>query len=311
MITRTWLHPVQAVRYSWKNILFSLVCAGAAYAMYTLPAIPRVEMPVAVITVLGTALAIILGFRNASAYDRWWEARKIWGGVVNESRTFTRMALTLADPRHTHPKRRAEMERLVRNHLAWVNALRLQLRSIRDEAVWRERVGVHLEPETYDLIMSRTNRVTQLGILQGRLIKLMNMEHVMDDFSYVQIDDTMTRLTDLQGMAERIKNTPLPRPYDYYTMAFLSLFLVFFPFSVADHFADMGRTWIVFPLTVVVGWIFYQIYVFGKVMSNPFENWSTDIPMDAITTTIMIDLKETLGDKDVPAPLTPAGGRLM
>ncbi len=311
MITRTYLHPLNAVRWSWKNILFSALCAGLAYAMYTVPGLPHALVPISVVTILGTALAIILGFRNASAYDRWWEARKIWGGVVNENRTFMRQALTLADPRHIRPYRQDQMDQLVRNQLAWVQALRMQLRGIKDEEAWRRSVGVHLRPEVYELIMGRSNRVTQIGIVQGRIIKLLNLENVMDAYSYVQIDDTITRLTDLQGMCERIKNTPLPRPYDYYTMAFLNLFILFLPFGLIDAFVEMGRAWMVFPITIIVGWIFYQIYVFGKVMSSPFENWGTDVPLDAISTIIAIDLKETLGDTDIPEPLRPRKGRIM
>ncbi len=311
MITRTYLHPVNAVRYSWRTILYSAVCAGIAYILYIEPGLPHVEVPMSVVAILGTALAIILGFRNASAYDRWWEARKVWGGVVNESRTFMRQALTLADPRDAPQYRKDQMNDLVRNQLAWIQALRLQLRGIKDEEAWNDAVGVHLRPEVYKMIMSRTNKVTQLGMLQGRLVKFLNTEGVMDSYSYVQIDDTLTRLTDLQGMSERIKATPLPRPYDYYTRAFLDLFILFFPFGTMGNFIHMGMAWMIFPVTIVVGWIFYQIYIFGKVMSNPFENWHTDVPLDAITTTITIDLKETIGDPDVPEPLKPYKGRLM
>jgi ion channel-forming bestrophin family protein len=311
MITRTYLHPVNAVRYSWKNLLFSAIAAGLAFVLYSLPGLPHVEIPVPVVAILGMALAIILGFRNASSYDRWWEARKIWGGVVNESRTFMRQALTLADPRDTPQNRSEQMNSLVRNHIAWVNALRLQLRRNSDAEAWKAGVAAHLQPEVFKSIMSRSNRVTQLGMVQGRIIKSMHAEGVMDSYNYVQIDDTLSRLTDLQGMCERIKSTPLPRPYDYYTMTFLNLFILFFPFGIMKHFGELGLAWLIFPVTIVVGWIFFQIYIFGKVMANPFENWSTDVPLDAITTTITIDLKETIGDADVPAPMQPIKGRLM
>lgn len=311
MITRTYLHPVSAVRYSGKNILFSTLCAALAFALYASPGLPHIEVPISVVAILGTAVAIILGFRNASAYDRWWEARKIWGGIVNESRTFTRQALTLADPRDAPEFRIHQMHMLVRNQLAWANALRLQLREVKDPEVWRNDVARHMTPELYASIITRTNKVTHIAIHQGRVIKELNVEGVMDDHSYVQIDDTLTRLTDLQGMSERIKHTPLPRPYDYYTLAFLNLFILSFPFGVMEPFIDRGMAWMIFPVTIVVGWIFFQIYIFGKVMSNPFENWRTDIPLDAICTTITIDLKEILGDSDIPEQLEPVDGALM
>lgn len=311
MITRTYLRPYTAIRYSWKNILFSAICAGLAWSFSTHPAVPQVEVPLPLVAIMGTALAIILGFRNASAYDRWWEARKIWGGVVNESRTFMRQVLTLTDPRTTPPGLREAMQALVRTQLAWVNALRLQLRTIGDEEQWDRGVARHLHPATYAIVRQGTNKVTQLGMMQGRGLRSLHIDGVMDSYLYVQVTDTLARLTDLQGMAERIKSTPLPRPYDYYTMTFLNLFILLFPFGVVKSFADQGLSWLILPVTVVVGWTFFQIYIFGKVLSNPFENWHTDVALDAISTTIEIDLKETIGDADVPAPLKPQNGVLM
>jgi putative membrane protein len=311
MITRTYLRPYTAIRFAWKNILFSAICAAAAYAFSTIPDLPQVRVPVAVVAILGTALAIILGFRNTSAYERWWEARKIWGGVVNESRTFTRQALTLEDHRKEGTGHGEKCQQLVRTHLAWVNALRLQLRERTDQSLWDTAVARHLQPELYAEVRRYTNKVTQLGIHQGKVLKELTCDGVMDSYSYIQIDDTLSRLTDLQGMAERIKSTPLPRPYDYYTMTFLSLFIIFLPFGMIDLFSEMGLIWLVFPITIIVGWIFFQIYIFGKVMASPFENWHTDVALDAICTTIEIDLRETLGDTDIPKKAVPVNGVLM
>jgi ion channel-forming bestrophin family protein len=139
----------------------------------------------------------------------------------------------------------------------------------------------------------------------------MNARDVLDTFSYIQMDDTITRLTDLQGRCERIKSTPLPRPYDYYTMAFLNLFLFFFPFAFIQDLENLGETYLIFPITMLVGWMFYQIYVLGKVLSSPFENYNTDVAMSAICTIIEIDLKEVINEKNVPEPLQPVKGVLM
>jgi putative membrane protein len=311
MITRTYLRPYTAIRFAWKNILFSAICASAAYAFAVLPYLPQVRVPVAVVAILGTALAIILGFRNTSAYERWWEARKIWGGIVNESRTFTRQALTLEDHRTERTQHYEKCHQLVRTHLAWINALRLQLRERTDHEHWRTGVARHLSPELYAEVRRFSNKVTYLGIHQGKVLKELTCDGVMDSYSYIQIDDTLSRLTDLQGMAERIKSTPLPRPYDYYTMTFLSLFIAFLPFGMIDLFYEPNLMWLIFPVTILVGWIFFQIYIFGKVMATPFENWHTDVALDAICTTIEIDLRETLGDTDIPNKAVPVDGVLM
>jgi putative membrane protein len=169
----------------------------------------------------------------------------------------------------------------------------------------------HLSEEEYALIMSKSNRATQIGMLQGYAIKELNAHETMDTFSYIQMDDTLTRITELQGMAERIKTTPLPKPYDYYTMTFLGIFIFFFPFAFMEIFRQLKAVFLIFPVTVIIGWIFYQIYVFGRVMSNPFKNWKTDVALDSITRVIEIDLLETIGEGDVPKPVMEKRGAIM
>ena len=311
MITRNYLRLDTAIRYSWKNILYSVICSTLAWYIHVPLGESELSVPISVVAILGTALSIILGFRNSSAYDRWWEARKIWGGVVNESRSYMRMALTIVNPYDVPEDIRTVGNALVRQQIAWVNALRLQLRNQKDRALWDQEIGVYLPKDEYERIMKMTNKVTQIGMLNGSIIKDLQMREKMDIFSYLQMDDTITRLVDLQGKAERIKSTPLPRPYDYYTMAFLSLFIFFFPFAFVESFIDLSASLMIIPVTTIVGWIFYQIYVFGKVLSNPFENWKTDVALHAISRVIEIDLKETILEQDIPKPLVPEGGTLM
>ncbi len=307
MITRKHLRLDHAIRYSWKNIVYSSICWALAYASVNVAGAPRLDIPIPVVAILGTALAIILGFRNSSAYERWWEARKIWGGVVNESRSFTRQLLVFA---HRDP-----FEQMVRGivltQIAWMNALRLQLRQKKDERLWAEQVYAYLRPEVQATTAASTNKVTRLGFEQGRSIKALHDQGVLETLLLVQLDDTLTRLTDLQGRAERIANTPLPRPYDYYTLAFLHIFIFFLPFGLVHQLEGETMYLMLLPITIIVGWIFYQIYVFGKVLSHPFQNWRTDVPLDAITRTIEIDLKEMLGEANVPAPAQPVNGVLM
>lgn len=311
MITRRNFKLFTAIRYSWKNILYSLICALGAYGLHAGLHLDHVTVPITVVGILGTALSIILGFRNSSAYDRWWEARKIWGGVVNESRTFTRQGLTIVDPKNVPEELWKKCTRIVHYQIAWVNALRLQLREQKDKALWEKEVGYYLRKKDYDHIMQKTNKVTQIAMLNGYAIKELNAHEIMDIYSYIQMDDTLTRLTDLQGRAERIKATPLPRPYDYYTLAFLNTFILFFPFALVSTFMALGVPLLIFPVTIIVSWIFFQIYVLGHSMSSPFQNWKTDVPLSAISTIIEIDLKEIIGDMDVPSPEKEKDGALM
>lgn len=311
MIVRKHFRLDTTIRYSWRNILFSLICSSLAWVVHAVLGQNQLTIPIGVVAILGTALAIILGFRNTSAYERWWEARKIWGGLVNESRTFTRQALTIVDRKDVTPELWESCSRIVRTQIAFINALRLQLRDQKDPDEWKKAVRKHLTEEDFAHVMSKANKATHLGMLMGFAIKELNAHETMDTFSYIQMDDTLTRITDLQGRAERIQDTPLPVPYDYYTMSFLVVFVFFFPFAFIEKFMELGAVWLVMPITVIISWIFYQIYVIGSVMSKPFAGWKTDVAMTHICTTIEIDLKEVIGDSDIPEREKPKGGALM
>lgn len=310
MILRRYVNPFTAIRYSWKNILFSSLAATAAF-LSEIYLEKGIAVPVAVVAILGTALSIILGFKTSSSYERWWEARQVWGGIVNESRTLARQVLTIVNPKNVPPELWAKSVQVVKRQLAWNNSLRLQLRGVKGEAAWQKAVLPFLNEEDFALIMKKTNKVTWLAMLQGDQIKELEASGDLDTFSYIQMDDTLTRLTELQGRTERIKSTPLPRPYEYYTLAFLNLFVLIFPFGIIAMLHELNEAYLVFPITILVSWMFYQIYVLGKVLSNPFDNIKTDVALDAICRTIEIDLLEIVNDQDVPKPLKPVKGVLM
>jgi len=310
MILRRRFNPFTAIRFSWKNILFSAFTATAAFLLEVYFEV-GIIVPVVVVAILGTALSIILGFKTSSAYERWWEARQIWGGITNESRTLARQVLTIVDPKNVPPELWEKSVQVVKRQLAWINALRLQLRGVKEDKAWRNSVSTFLSEGDFIFIMKKTNKVTWLAMLQGDQIKELEASNDLDTFSYIQMDDTLTRITELQGRAERIKSTPLPRPYEYYTLAFLNLFVLIFPFGIIDMLHELSEAYLVFPITILSSWMFYQIYVLGKVLSNPFDNIKTDVALDSICRTVEIDLLEIVDDENVPKPLKPAKGVLM
>ena len=124
------------------------------------------------------------------------------------------------------------------------------------------------------------------------------------------MDDTITRLTELQGRAERVKNTPLPTPYDYYTYSFLILFVFLFPFAFTDEFIGAQFGNMIIPTSVITAWIFNQLYIFGSVLAKPFDGLETDVPMHFICRNLEIDLKEAIGGSEIPDPIVPIKGVL-
>ena len=258
---------------------------------------------------LATALAIFLAFRNNTAYDRWWEARKIWGGVVNASRTFARQIVSLTSLSN-HPKDEINRFRteLVYRHIAWVNTLRLQLRH---QATWHE-VESFIDEAEFRWLLDRKNRATQLVNKQAERIADAQRQNLLSDPRHLEIlDRTLTELYDLQGKAERIKNTPLPRQYDYFPRIFLFLFVTLLPFGMIIELEKFKSEWLVIPLATVVSFMFYVLMRVGEFNEDPFENRITDTPMTALCRTIEIDLREQLGETELPPSIEPDDGILL
>lgn len=311
MIVRTRLRVDKSIRYSWQILFFAATTSTTVWLLQDKLNISWLIFPDTVVAVLGTALSISLAFRNSSAYERWWDARTTWGGIINESRTFARQAMTIADPSEYSEELREVSTRAVKQQIAWANALRLQLLNLRESTIWLDEVGVYLRDSDYLKLMKSRNKVTALGLLNGETIKELEAHDEMDIYSYIQMDDTITRLTELQGRVERLKNTPLPTPYDYYTYAFLIVFVFLFPFTFTDEFIAAQLGSMIIPTSVITAWIFNQLYIFGSVLAKPFDGLETDVPMQFICRNLEIDLKQAIGESEVPAPIEPINGVLL
>jgi len=268
-----------------------------------------IHLPFGVVAMLATALAIFLAFRNNSAYDRWWEARKIWGGIVNSSRTFGRQVMSLTSMSQEPPGNISAFQKeLIYRHIAWTNALRLQLRK---ETV-RDELKPLLDPTEFDWVMQRQNHATQLVQKQALQIAVGRKENLIVEARYLEIlDRTLTSLYDLQGKAERIKNTPLPRQYDYFPRVFLFLFVTLLPSGMITELQKLDSSWMVIPLATVVSYVFYILMRVGEFNEDPFEGRFSDTPMTALCRTIEIDMREQLGETDLPPKLEPVDGILM
>jgi len=275
------------------------------------PGLGIVHIPFPVVATLATALAIFLAFRNNSSYDRWWEARKIWGGVVNTSRTFARQITTFTSLSDRPAVEIAAFQHeMVYRHLAWVNALRIQLRGKNN---WDE-IRPFLDPAEFDWLAERRIRATQIVQKQGQRLAEARRDGLLTESRYHELlDVSLTTLYDLQGKAERIKNTPLPRQYDYFPRVFLFLFVTLLPSGMITELEKVESEWMVIPLTTVVSFMLYVLMRVGEINEDPFEARYSDTPMTALCRTIEIDLREQLGESPdvIPEKLEPIDGILM
>lgn len=298
MIVRERLHPTLILKFSWRRILW-FILTGTLAAWINVEFHPQRELlPFSAVGALGGALAIFLGFRNNSSYDRWWEARKLWGLHVNMSRVFARQVLTFLDGEGAH----ALGQELVRRHLAFTHALRLHLRK-QDGLL--DEVERFLPPGERALYVDSTNIPARILHHQGERLMHARKTGALEPFGFFQVERTLTEFAQVQGGCERIKNTPLPRQYSYYTRVFMWIYTTFLPFAVAHQLG-----WLTPGITVPVCFMFAALEGVGRVNEDPFENRIQDTPMTTLCRTIEMNLLEVLGEKDLPKPLQPVDGFL-
>ena len=309
MIISRNLRFSHVVVYTWKPMLYFAVLSCIAYAMHASYSIPKLTIPFNAVATLSTALGIYLGFKNNNAYDRWWEARKIWGALVNQSRAWARQALTLAltEDASASAELQAWQKRVIYRHIAFVHALRVALRRIHDynEDGKTEPIQVDntlddirdfLAPEELELVHHKRNLPNYLNKLQGDDLKYAHQRGWLSDFRYVRMDETLVAFNDHQGMAERIKNTPFPRPYSFYSRVFVLLHGTLVPFAFIE---DLGLLNI--PLSLAVNFMFFALDQVGEKIEDPFENRMFDTPLTSISVTIEENLKEMLGEQELPS----------
>lgn len=163
MIVKKNFNPLKVISYTWESLLYSLILSGLVFYLFEIQDIKQIALPFMIVGVLGTALAIFLGFRNSSSYGRWWEARQIWGGIVNSSRILSRLIFTFTDS-HKHQENYQEersetfKKTLIYKQIAWVHALRLHLRN---QNSWEE-IKVFLSDEEFEELRNKQNKPNYL-----------------------------------------------------------------------------------------------------------------------------------------------------
>ena len=309
-----------------RDILFLSVLATVPTVLYQLLDWKWMMLPWPPIATVGTAAAFLLAFRNNSTYDRLWEARIIWGAITNLSRTWgiqVKDMIVSQDPATGDFKRA-----LIHRHIAWVTALRFQLRQKRHwermeepnnreylkryhvpewETELESEIRPHLADAHWAQVKGTRNPAAQIIALQSADLSFAFDRGWFDSFRFSQLMDTLGKLYDEQGKCERIKDTPYPRQFASLNSMFIRLFVLMLPFGLLQEFASEGEAavWLTAPTSLIVGWIFLTIEKIGEHSENPFQGGADDVPMASLSRNIEIDLKEMIKDTGIPAPLTP------
>jgi len=280
------------LRNTWKVDIIMIVSCTAAYLVREYLIANHIEIPAIAPTVLGTAIAFFVGFNNNQAYDRWWEARKIWGGLVNDSRSFSRSLIYYVDK---SDESFVIMKRIIYRHIAFLYSLKASLRGTTDEIYIK-----YLNDSDIKEMNKQRNSHNALLNIQSRDLELLYQKKHIDGFKFMQINELLVRFSDEMGMCERIKNTIFPTTYSYLTKVFIWLFVVTFTLVISQY----AGVYSIF-IGWLVGFVFVSTQINGMSLVNPFENNSAGVPLNQITRTIEINLLEMLGEDDIPEPVKP------
>jgi len=264
---------------------------GLGVTWIALPALP--------LAVIGGALGVFLAFRNNSAYDRWWEARSLWGGLVNTARTASRQALTLVDDSAAANRIAISKQEFVELQIAYVHALRCHLRRQNPFPEMQR----HLPADFIEHLREQRNVPVAILMEMAKFLRRYFDAGQLDSFRWMAIDRTLTDLCNLQGSCERIKNTPLPRQYHYFPRLLVTVYAMLLPLGLVE---GLGLSTPV--VSSVVYFIFASLDTIGREIENPFENTVHDTPMSSLTRSIEINLRQNLGDDRLPDELRPVDG---
>ena len=264
-----------------------------------------ITIPEMAVSVLGAALSILLAFRTNSAYSRWWEARTLWGALVNNSRSLSRQAVSFPRRSGSQVLQAASTEftrTLIYRQIAFVHAIRC---SLRRQPLWQD-IQPFLDSNTIEGLKQEQNVPAAMLVQMGIGVTCAVDQQVLSELEQHRIDQTLSELSNILGACERIKNTPLPRQYDYYPELFIKVYCIVLPFIIVDQVGIMTPL-----ITLLVSFAFLVMNRIGKNLEDPFENGPYDVPMTALSRTIEINLRQALGEREVPQALVPAAGVLM
>lgn len=286
----------KVIGFTWKTSSLVLLVTGLTTLVYLHWLRPYFSVPAFVISVLGTAIAFFIGFINNEAYGRWWEARQIWGALLNDSRSWSRSLLTYTD----HPDR-AVQQRMVRRHLAFLNALAALLRQTGDT-----HYETFLTKADRDRVQSFASIPTAILQLQAEDIHQLYRNGQIDGFLFQRLDQLLEQFTTSMGQAERIKNTIFPTTYVYFTRLFIWIFIVLCTVVAAETLNYWSAV-----LTWLIGFVYLITYQNGQLLMNPFDNAPSDTPISSIIRSAEINLLQDLDEASIPAPVAPVNDHYL
>lgn len=279
MLSRFWRILVTLVRVPVAGRLWLIVSMMALYSSavvvldFSLPPHYKFGIHANMHTVLGVFLGMLLGFRNNTAYDRWWEGRKLWGQLVNDSRNLILKARALGKLDIN------EVQYLGRLVVNFARGLKEHLR----EGIRPKQLSIY----THVIPTEPKHVPLNLALLVRERISQWRTAGKIDGFEEMQLDHHSRALMDICGACERIRKTPLPLSYLGFIRQMIFLYLVTLPWGLIDDF----RAWTI-PAEILVAYFMVGIELIAEDVGEPFGRGLDDLRLDDICHTIEDSVKE-------------------
>ncbi len=328
-----------ALSFSRNQIIVYLVWSSIVVCTYYFSKWELISIPFLPVSLIGTALAFFLGFKSNASYDRLYEARKNYGSIVNDSRSWAVM-LNAYITNHSNKEISKEeiqqiKEELTNRHIAWMYAHKFYLRHKRQP--WERDADFHnqhrerlqgefnidtdleqnllrfLTPREVSGIVRSANPATQLLNNQGKRLAELREANIIEDFRLFELQNQINKLLEDQGKNERIKNFPYPLQFSFMLRISLRIFSLLLPFALITELNKQGEyfLWLAIPFSAIINWIFYFSERNSEYSENPFQGLIYDVPMTNITRAIEIDMLQAIGAENIPEPVTAKNGVLM
>lgn len=270
------------IREIKTQILYMGIFAVSIGLLDLLPWFRKISLPLNIPALLGTAVSLLLAFRTSQSYERWWEARTVWGAIVNDSRTLMRL-VTQFFPAGEHKIIKEFAER----QIIWTYALGASLR----RQPFSDRVQNYLDEHQ----IKAANIPNALLDRHSQQLREIAFSKGLTDFQQMQLNDIITRLCDSMGKCERLKNTVFPRSYSILLHTLIYVFAAILPFGLDD-----AQLAVEIIITFLIPVMFLAIEKTSIIMQDPFENGPVDTPVTALAQTIEINIKQMTGDQNIP-----------
>ncbi len=339
MITSKIVGFKEVLNWTKVEIIIFIFIAAIPTILYDVLGYRWLAIPWLPVALVGTAVAFLIGFRNNASYDRLWEARKIWGAIVNSSRAWGIMVKDLITTKHAEIKiSENDLKNIHTNfiyrHIGWLAALRFQLgqnrvwensqestsdkykkvfKTFKSESSLDSELNKYFSEGEKVYLSPKKNKATQIISIQSSELKKLWERGLIDNFRHLKLQGMLEKFYDQQGQCERIKTFPYPRQFATVNLFFVWIFILLVPFGMLPEFEKLGGRliWLTIPFCVLVSWVFHTMEKVGESTENPFEGGVNNIPMAAISRTIEIDLRDMLDEPDLPEPIQPIKNILM